>query len=201
MAQTYSKKDSLCILPVDEKVCRLGIPLSSVCNYCVDRCEKALDHVLGTRVVACMVWKKQAASYLRLINIDKEPWRVKINRRFRGARKSTFLGQLLGLIPLIISWKLWLHRCKALMEDTLESGKSIWLAMRFWITHIVDELLDKTTSRFNHIFFYLQLKSIDSSHSASRMVLWKKPLVGWLKPNVDSSYRGKLGICGICEII
>lgn len=146
------------------------IPLASTCNFCVDRREETLDCFLSAREVACMVSKK-ATSYLRLINIEIEPWRVKISKWFIGARKPTFLGQLLWLFPMIITWRLWLHRCKAWMENAHESGESIWLAMQCWITHIVDGLQGMVPPRLNHIFSDLQVKSPTSSCLASLMLL------------------------------
>lgn len=88
---------------------------------------------------------------------------------------------------MIITWRLWLRRCKAHLDDTHELGASIWLAVSCWIALIIDGLLGKLLSWLNVILSDLQVKSSVSMHPTSRMVLWEKPPPGWLKLNVDRS--------------
>lgn len=81
-------------LAMDDKIQRLGILFVSTCNYCANRHEETFDHVISTGNVACMIWKK-ATYTLRTFNMESEPWRLKVNRWFQGAKISSFFGLLL----------------------------------------------------------------------------------------------------------
>lgn len=74
------------------------------------------------------------------------------------------------------------------MED-YELGGSVWLAVRCYITCIVDSLPGAIPSRFNHILSDLQVK-YKSSKPNPKMVLWKKLPTGWFKLSVYGSYKG-----------
>lgn len=78
------------------------------------------------------------------------------------------------------------------MEDTYESGDSLYLAMRCWIARFVADLLGTIPSCFKHILSDFQVKQ-KSSKPNPRMVLWNKSPTIWFKLNVNSSCRGNQG--------
>lgn len=66
---------------------------------------------------------------MRVYNLDLEPWKVKVHRWLCGARKSNLKGMLMGLILVIIIWRLWI----ASMEDKRATSNMVWATIRFWI--------------------------------------------------------------------
>lgn len=58
--------------PLDDRIQKLGIPMTSACNCCVERKEETLDHVRSTGIVARLVWK-EATLTMRVFNIESEP--------------------------------------------------------------------------------------------------------------------------------
>lgn len=78
------------------------------------------------------------------------------------------------------------------MEDTYESGDSVYLAVRCWIARFVADLLGMIPSCFKHISSDLQVKQ-KSSRPNPRMVLWNKSPTVWFKFNVNGSCRGNYG--------
>ncbi|KAJ0086550.1 hypothetical protein Patl1_07518 [Pistacia atlantica] len=122
-------------LALDSRVQRLGIPLASRCNCCAQGHIETLNHVLCNGSIAAEVWKK-AAIMLGMNYAQGLPWWLTVMQWFNGATKSSHRGVLLGLIPSIISWRLWRCRCKARMENSSESAESVWLAVRVWIRKI-----------------------------------------------------------------
>lgn len=91
--------------------------------------HKLLDHILSSRIVASMVWKK-AASIMRAYNVEIKPLKIKIHRWFCDVKKSNLKGMLMGLFLVIISWRLWIQRCKAPMEDKMDPREMVWLLAR-----------------------------------------------------------------------
>lgn len=78
---------------------------------------------------------------LGIFNVEDEPWPVKNNRWFRGARKSTQKGKIIGLMPVIITWRLWLRRSKARVEEKQTPRDTVCLGVRHWLATIVDGML------------------------------------------------------------
>lgn len=52
-------------------------------------------------------------------NMDSEPWKVKVCLVSCGEEKN-LKGMLMGLIPIIITRRLWITQLKARMEDKRE---------------------------------------------------------------------------------
>ncbi|KAF5444598.1 hypothetical protein F2P56_033719 [Juglans regia] len=44
---------------------------------------------------------------------------------FRRASNASQAGVILGVLPIVISWRLWTRRCKARMEGKMESGQKV----------------------------------------------------------------------------
>lgn len=106
------KKVSCCMwkilfnyLPTDDRVRCLGIPLASSFNCCSAYKEETIDHIFSMGVAACLVWKK-AAMVMSIYNEEIEPGRVKLSCWYGGARDSTSIGVMIGLILVIITWRL-----------------------------------------------------------------------------------------------
>ncbi|KAG2411216.1 hypothetical protein I3760_Q020700 [Carya illinoinensis] len=123
-----------CLL-FDERVRMLGISIVLGCDCCVEKTDETLNHVLSTGLIAGMVWKR-GASVFGIMNVENEPWRVKISRWYRVAKKSTQKGTVIGLLPAVITWRLWLRRCKARMDGEHELGEAMWLLVRSWLAKI-----------------------------------------------------------------
>lgn len=63
-------------LLLDNCIHKLGIPMTSMCNYCENRDEDTLDCLLSIGNVAKLVWKK-ATFTMWVFNVESETWKVK----------------------------------------------------------------------------------------------------------------------------
>ncbi|XP_040994289.1 uncharacterized protein LOC121240828 [Juglans microcarpa x Juglans regia] len=130
------------------------------------------------------------------MNVDVEPWRVKISRWFRVAKTSTRKGTVIGLLLVIITWRLWLQRCKARMERDKESVEVVWLSMRSWLVIVANGVKRALSYTDQKLLEELQVRTRQLESRTPHKVVWEKPPVGWLKLNVDGSCRGNPGSCG-----
>ncbi|KAJ0094336.1 hypothetical protein Patl1_15029 [Pistacia atlantica] len=119
---------------------------------------------LGCKGLESQVWKK-AAIMLGMNYAQGLPWWLPVMQWFNAATQSSHRGVLLGLIPSIISWRLWRCRCKARMENSAESAESVWLAVRVWCL-------------------------MWGGHGIFKLVYWRRPAEGWIKANVDGDCWG-----------
>lgn len=110
--------------------------MASTCNCCLDRKLESLDHVISSGEVVNMVWKK-AVEIMMVSNVVIESWKIKINRLFCGAKENSLKGMLMRLILIIITWRLWNRRCKARMEDKLDSRDIVWISVRYWSSKLL----------------------------------------------------------------
>lgn len=117
-------------LPFDDKIKTIGIPPISSCNCCDQRKEENVDHILSIGTFACSKWRS-AANTLGMFNVDAKNWKVKILRWFIGAHERTPVGVLVGVLPVVITWKLWMRRCKAHTEEVSEDLNSVWSSICF----------------------------------------------------------------------
>lgn len=111
-------------LPLDYRIHKLGIPMALACNYCENRDEETLYHVLSTRDVVKLIWKKVTYS-MQVFNAKTEPWKVKINRWFCGTRSSSIFAKLLDLLPVVNFCQLWIRGYNAQMDDGKETGEMV----------------------------------------------------------------------------
>lgn len=108
-------------LSVDDKVRKVEILVVSRCNCCAQGAYEDQSHVLATGEVAQFIWSRCAA-FVGLQHESNRSWWNTVEFWFTKAAKSSTMGQLIGLIRSIITWKLWSRRCKVLMEDAVESA-------------------------------------------------------------------------------
>lgn len=95
-------------LSVDDRIIMFGIPLASKCDCYVHGAHEHQDHVLAMGDFAKEIWKK--ASVLVVIPfVPGRGWQALVAVWFQKTKKSSQMGQLMGLIPLIIIWRIWLH--------------------------------------------------------------------------------------------
>lgn len=52
---------------------------------------------------------------------------------------------LTGLLHVIISWRLWIRRCRARMDNIYEIIESVWLLIKHW-TRNTNENMEKIES-------------------------------------------------------
>lgn len=89
------------------------IPLASKCNCCnLSPDIETLEHVLNGGKLATSIWRK--ISIALGLPCEFLSWKIKIRFWFRQANRHTQMGHLIGIIPSIIIWLIWLPRCKAI---------------------------------------------------------------------------------------
>lgn len=70
-------------------------------------------------------------NYLPALN-----WWQRVIFWFRCAKKISQMGVIIGLLPILISWKLWRWRCLAKMVGKKESPESVWISIKKWLSLI-----------------------------------------------------------------
>lgn len=165
------------------------------CNCCDQQRDESFDHVFSTGLVAT-IWK-QVAWFLGIYNVEIEPWCVKINRWFNHAKQSSLISLLLGLLLIIITWRLWTQRSKARMEEKYDPIESIWLAIRYWTTQIVDGFFGHVHPKLIEMLSDLQFQSKrPRANNAHHLIVWNRPTIGWIKLNVEGSCQDNSGSFG-----
>ncbi|XP_042964017.1 uncharacterized protein LOC122298309 [Carya illinoinensis] len=189
-------------LSVDEKIKRIGIPIVSKCNCCARGHLEDLNHVLCTGDFARRMWRL-AATHLGVHMGVFHTWKEQINFWFRRAGKSSQLRIIFGILPSIISWQLWNRRCKARVEDKVDSVQSVWYVVKLWIRRIMP--LFMKVSRISNLDVDI-LKKLDipvlyPKLRQPRVIRWKRPPQDWMKLNSDGSSLGNPGPAGAGGVI
>ncbi|CAI9774048.1 unnamed protein product [Fraxinus pennsylvanica] len=96
-----------------------GIALVLRCDCCDKEQVETLDHVLNSGDIAKAVWK-WASMALGVHYLEAQSWWTRVNRWFTCAKYVSQREILIGLLPSLITWKLWGRRCKARMEGNRE---------------------------------------------------------------------------------
>ncbi|KAG6627879.1 hypothetical protein CIPAW_15G160400 [Carya illinoinensis] len=109
-------------LPVDENICKLGIPLVSKCNCCDEAQVETLDHVLCSGVGARNVWNYFVGVF-GIVLLQNRTWMGVVNVWWLRASTSSQVGWLCGAAPIITTWAIWRARCVARMEGILYDWK------------------------------------------------------------------------------
>ncbi|CAI9759581.1 unnamed protein product [Fraxinus pennsylvanica] len=158
---------------------------------------ETLDHVLNSGDIAKTVWK-WASVALGVHYLEGQSWWSRVNRWFTCAKKVSQRGILIGLLPSLITWKLWGRRCKARIEGNRESVEKVWFAIKAWLRLLADDIVKVSKlSNTDHEFLKaLELPLVSKVSKPTLFVSWRKPAVGWVKLNVDGSSVGNPGPCG-----
>ncbi|XP_035545086.1 uncharacterized protein LOC109020946 [Juglans regia] len=189
-------------LVVDDRIRKVGIQVASRCDCCDSGAFEDMNHVLATREFVERIWS-WCAIRLGMRNLARINWRRRVDSWHRLARGSTQKGQLLGIIPLVITWRLWWRQCKARMEGTFESIRSVWCSILYWVSWIALRLKkSKALSRRDEeILKNLQLPIKHTVPMAMKQVSWSRPKNGCFKLNVDGSSVGNPGPSGVGGVI
>ncbi|GLT55053.1 hypothetical protein SLA2020_282060 [Shorea laevis] len=91
-----------------------------------------LDHVLYSGKVAAKLWQI-CSNFLGIPYVATRSWLVTVEAWFRRTKKSSKVGNLIGLIPCIIIWNLWIWRCSARMEGQNDCFNVLWRKVKYWI--------------------------------------------------------------------
>lgn len=140
------KRVSLCVwkayyrcLAVDERVEARGVALTSACDCCVWKSGESLDHILCSGEVATKVWEF-ASTLLGIPCMRQMHWKARLLVWFRSSKKASVKGILTGLLPCLISWQLWMRRCKARMEGMQDSATRVWWSVKYWLRSLSGDL-------------------------------------------------------------
>lgn len=116
-------------LPVDVRVRKIIIQMALPYKCCLDKSIETLNHFLSSGMLVNLVWKRAVSSF-GVFNSKEESWRTKIYRWFRCAKNSSRLGLIMGVTPVIVTWRVETRRCIACMEDKLKSTDNIWNSVK-----------------------------------------------------------------------
>ncbi|KAF8406683.1 hypothetical protein HHK36_008774 [Tetracentron sinense] len=92
------------------------------------------DHVLSSSEFAGKVWA--LAEEALGISVVPHSWWSRVFQWWSYAKNSTTRGTLIGILPCVITWRLWLRRCKARMEGIQETVEGVWLAVKACLRNI-----------------------------------------------------------------
>jgi ribonuclease HI len=175
-------------LSVDERIRRVGISLASKCECCPQGDFEDLDHVLYSGKIAAKLWQI-CSSFLGIPYVATRSWLVTVEAWFRRTKKSSKVGNLIGLIPCIIIWNLWIWRCSAHMEGQKVCFNVLWRKVKYWIHWVGLRLRD--TGILHHrdqaILKELNLPAVSFSKTNFVAVSWEKLELGWFKLNTNGS--------------
>lgn len=183
-------------LSVDSKVRETWVALVSRCDCCDKGQVEILDHVLNAGDIAKAVWKWVSLA-LGVHYIEAQSWWTRINSWFTCVKKkkkkrTSQLGILIWLLPSLIAWKLWGHRCKAHMEGVWESAEEVYFSTKIWLSLLVEGMVgDTKLSKIDHeTLKALELPICPKVSKPTLLVPWRKPIASWVKLNVDGSCVG-----------
>ncbi|XP_042983328.1 uncharacterized protein LOC122312726 [Carya illinoinensis] len=189
-------------LPVDGRIRNLGISIVSCCDCCSNSKYEDLNHCLAIGDFAKKIWRI-CSIVLGIPWIEGSSWKQRVECWYRRAKNSNRPGQLLGLLPTIITWRLWRRRCKARMEGLMESVQQVWCSIKYWVSWIGLKLKDvNVLSRHDEGVLHCFNMPLNVTRKEFIIpVKWKLPKPGWVKLNVDSSSLGNPGPSGAGGII
>lgn len=187
-------------LSVDDRLRRIGIPLVSKCDCCNRGHIEDINHVLFEGEFPHRVW----SFFGSLIGIPLgRTWKQNAEIWFRRASSSSQVGVIVGIIPIIITWRLWRRRCLARMEGILESHNTVVHSICGWLGSLsqVAKQKNKLSRRDGLLLEALRIIPVIPKAPCCRVVRWEKPPLGWFKLNTDGSSIGNPGFCGIGGVI
>ena len=163
-------------LAVDEKIRLAGIPIVSKCNCCSVGHLEDLNHILCTGEFARQIWRL-AAIHLGVHMGFFNTWQEQVNFWFRRAGNSSYIRIIFGLIPSIVSWKLWARRCKARLEGKDDTSESVWSSIKYWICYLIKGSIKqlRLAKQDGDILRRLDILVPPSPPEKVTMVKWIKP--------------------------
>ncbi|XP_035549712.1 uncharacterized protein LOC118349411 [Juglans regia] len=181
---------------VDHHLRRIGIPITSRCDCCANGHFEDQNHVLFAGDIANYTWCYFGA-YLG-IPIGQN-WKDTVKRWFRRANNSSQVGIILGILPVIITWRLWRRRCLARMEGRFEPVSEIIHSVSRWISLICRDMhASSHISSFDlQVLKSLNVQAVLIPIRRCKTFTWNRPSVGWVKLNTDGSSLGNPGASGI----
>ncbi|KAG2727817.1 hypothetical protein I3760_01G176400 [Carya illinoinensis] len=188
-------------LSVDDRIRKVGLPIVSRCNCCIHGAYEDLSHVLAEGEFARLIWRK-CASQIGM-SMRGGSWREIIEGWLNREKKSSKMGNLMGLLPSIITWRLWTRRCKERMDGIEESAEVVWRSIKHWVAKMGEKLKAENiaTRRDEIILKELGIPSQVGNRKKMQIVRWCPPLAERYKINSDGSSRGNPGATGAGGVI
>ncbi|KAG6624874.1 hypothetical protein CIPAW_16G056400 [Carya illinoinensis] len=151
------------------------------------------DHVLDLGEFASQIWSR-ACLHLGMPNLLGRTWRERVECWLRRAKRSSCRGQILGILPIVITWRLWWRRCKASMEGSLDSIETVWISIKYWLSWVSLKFKDQNniSKRDEKVLQSLHLPFPNVRMRCDKIVRWEKPKIGWCKLNVDGCSLGNV---------
>ncbi|KAG6658115.1 hypothetical protein CIPAW_04G137600 [Carya illinoinensis] len=185
------------VLPVDDIISKLGIPLASKCHCCVLPQQESIDHILCSGELAAMVWRYFAdVLVVRLPNLQN--WTVVMNVWWFRASESSQVSCCRGILPIIITWALWRARCEHRMEGKISNWRGVVRRIKLMLIDIFSPHRKFDRLHANDIKV-LQELNCPFSHvreKSMKAIAWSKPNVGQYKLNVDGNSLRNPGLAG-----
>ncbi|XP_035545033.1 uncharacterized protein LOC118348151 [Juglans regia] len=189
-------------LVVDNRIRRLGVSLVSKCECCREGAVEDINHELYSGNIAKAICKF-SSNTLGIPFVPFRSWRATVEAWFRRASKSSQLGTLIGVIPVIITWNLWKWRCTTRMEGRKEKVQVLWRLIKYWINwvgikiHKDSRLVEKDVQ----ILKSLNLSINSKKNEILMAVRWERPKKDWFKLNVDGSSINNPEILGARGVV
>ncbi|XP_041027024.1 uncharacterized protein LOC121267244 [Juglans microcarpa x Juglans regia] len=189
-------------LPLDDRVRRIGILVVSSCDCCLVWVGEDVDHIFAKGGYTAEMWRR-CSLVLGIPRLEGKPWKERVACWHRKASDSLFSGQLLGLLPSILIWRLWGRLCKARMEGVAEPAQSVWCSIRLWISWAALKIKEVKglTQRDEDVLRCFKLPCPSTQEKVATTAKRNPLKEGWVKLNIDGCSLGNPGDAGARGII
>lgn len=99
------------------------------------------------------------------------------------------MGTLLGLIPIIVIWRLWKRKFTAQMEGKHENLGVVWSFVNYWARYVAEKIakVKKLSNRDIDILKKLDVKIVKKYRRMPWIVRWSVPSPRRFNLNIDGS--------------